>query len=296
MPEAIQNMTQTVWGLPVIIYLFLAGVGAGAYLTSWWNTRQGGQGTLSVVGRYLAAPLVAVGTLLLVFDLGAGRMHLGRIFGLYSHPESIMSLGTWILTIFLVLSVIDGYGPLVRVRRAKWLGALTAVMAVAVAIYTGVLLGVVKAIPLWNTALLPVLFVLSACSTGMAAAFFVALLGGRRNLSDVESFGALHIGLVLTEVVVLALLLFFAANGPSAAHYSYVLMVSGRYAAAFWYGLVVLGLALPIAYAWLSRARGLVRYLQSPGWVMLESLLVLVGGFFLRYLVVSAGAVGRILG
>ncbi len=296
MPEAIQNTTQSVWGLPVIVYLFLAGVGAGAYLTSWWNTRNGGMGTLAVVGRYLAAPLVAIGTLLLVFDLGAGRMHLGRIFGLFTHPISMMSLGTWILTLFLIASVIDGYGPLVRVHRVAWLGTVTAVLAVAVAIYTGVLLGVVKAIPLWNTALLPVLFVLSACSTGMAAVFFCSLLAGRRNLGDVESFGGLHIAVVLTEIVVLVLLLFIAANGSSADRYSYMLMVDGRFAAMFWYGLVVVGLGLPIVYALLSRTRPLIRYLQSPSWIMLESILVLVGGFFLRYLVVSAGAVARILG
>lgn len=296
MPQVIQNTLQTVWGWPVIIYLFLAGVGAGAYLTSWWSGLRGIKGPLAAVGRYVAPPLVAVGTVFLIFDLGAGRMHALRIFGLYTHPTSMMSLGSWILTIFLILAVIDAYGPFAHVRRTGWLGAVTAVFAGAVAIYTGALLGVIRAIPFWNNALLPVLFVLSALSTGLAASFLGALLADTRTWREIEAFGGLHVAVVATEAVVLALFLLFAANGPDAARFSYRLVVGGRFAAAFWVGFVAIGLAVPLVYGLLSRTRSLTRILQAPAWVAVESVLVLVGGFYLRYLIVSAGATGRILG
>ncbi len=296
MPELIQNTLQTAWGWLVIIYLFLAGVGAGAYLTSWWASNRDLGGALPVVGRYLAAPVVALGSLLLVFDLGAGSFH-ARIFYLYTHPfTSMMSLGTWILTIFLVLSVIDGYGPLVGVRRARWLGDVTALFAGLVAVYTGLLLGVVKAIPFWNSALVPVLFVLSAASTGIAATVLGALVVQRSTCGEDDTVTRFHQGIIVSEAVALALFLFFAASGPSAAHFSYSRVVVGGLAAAFWVGLVALGLVVPFAYCALRRAPALAHMLRSPGWVAGEAVLVLVGGFFLRYLVVSAGALGRIMG
>lgn len=293
MPETIQNTTQTTWGWLVIMYLFLAGVGAGAYLTSWWATRRDIQGSISVVGRYLAAPLVGVGALLLVFDLGAGSSDLLRLPGLYTRPSSMMSLGTWILTIFLVLSVIDGYGPVVGLRRRAWFGNLTAVFAVFVAIYTGLLLGVVKAVPFWHSALLPVLFVLSACSTGIAASMLGSVVAERRRC-DVEPLGQLHQGILIAEGAVLALFLYFAAAGASAAHFSFAQVVGGGYAVAFWIGLVAVGLFAPFTYCLLSRSRALTRSLGSPAWVTLEAVLVLTGGVFLRYLVVVAGAFGHI--
>jgi polysulfide reductase chain C len=291
MPQLIQNTTQTAWGWLVITYLFLAGIGAGAYVTSWWVAKRGVHGALSLVGRYLAAPVVAVGTLLLVFDLGAGS-HSLRIFYLYTHPSSIMSLGTWALTIFLVLSVVDGYGPLIGIRRMGWFGDLTALFAAFVAIYTGLLLGVVKVIPFWHNALLPVLFLLSACSTGIAVTILGALTVERRVGGDAETLMGLHRAVIVAEGVVLALFLFFAASGSSAAHFSFSRMVDGSEAVAFWLGLVAAGLIVPFVYSLLGRTSSLARLLHSPGGVVAESVLVLAGGFFLRYLVVSAGAFG----
>ncbi|MDI3316254.1 MAG: polysulfide reductase NrfD [Bacillota bacterium] len=294
MPD-VQGTTQTIWGWPVMVYLFLAGAGAGAYLTAWWGERGKTSPVLVAMGRWLATPLVAVGTALLVFDLGAGRMHPLRILGLYTHPESIMTLGTWILSIFLILSALDGYGYLVGLGRPRWLPPLTAIFAVGVALYTGVLLGIIQAIPFWNSALLPVLFVVSACSTGMAATFLGGLLVSREVWKDVESFQGLHLGLVVTEAVLLALFLYFAANGPEAARLSVELLVRGPFAAAFWLAVVGAGLVLPILFQLLTRVGSLSPVLRQPFWLALESVLVLVGGFYLRFLVVAGGVPQKLL-
>ncbi|MBX5465311.1 MAG: polysulfide reductase NrfD [Clostridia bacterium] len=293
MPEA-QGLAQSTWGWPVIVYLFLAGVGAGACLFAWWAERRQGPESLVTAGRRLAAPLVAAGTLLLVFDLGAGRMHPLRILGLYSHPASVMTLGTWILSIFLVLSVVDGYGPLAGLRPPRWWAGLTALFALGVALYTGVLLGVVQAIPFWNNALLPVLFVLSAASAGMSAASLTALLVERGRV-ELEGFRDLHRALLVAEAAVLALYLYFAAHGPEAARLSYRLVVAGPLAPAFWLGLVGAGLALPALFELLAAPRLWARVLTRPAWLGLEAGLVLVGGLCLRLLVVGAGVPMRLL-
>ncbi|MCL2471972.1 MAG: polysulfide reductase NrfD, partial [Propionibacteriaceae bacterium] len=222
------NLTPTLqltWSWLVVIYLFIAGVGAGAYLTSFWAGLRGWSERVVSVGRYLAAPLVIVGTGMLVFDLGAGKTDPLRIFGLFTHPSSMMSLGTWLLSIFIILAVIDGYSPLLgkiprwrgKVPRFKWLSVVTAVFALCVAIYTSLLIGVVGAIPFWNSPILPVLFVVSALSTGLVATLAGAVIVSRKSADlSLGNFGPIHIGLLSIEMVVVFLFLFFAGMSHQA--------------------------------------------------------------------------------
>jgi len=62
------------WHWLIVIYLFLGGLGAGAYLTSFAAEKGwlGSNSHLKRVGYLIAAPIVAIGTILLVFDLGQG--------------------------------------------------------------------------------------------------------------------------------------------------------------------------------------------------------------------------------
>ncbi|MDR1264862.1 MAG: polysulfide reductase NrfD [Propionibacteriaceae bacterium] len=296
MPDPIPA-EQTTWGSLVVIYLFIAGVGAGAYLTAWWAERRGLSDRVAVVGRRLAGPLVALGALLLVFDLGAGLTHPWRIVWLYTHPTSMMSLGIWILSVFMVLAVIDGYASLVKFRgrrlpRLRALGTVAAVTAVGVMVYTGLLLGVIGAVPFWNNPALPLLFLVSALSTGMAATLAGSVIVSRR-ADGVAAFGGLHIGLVGTEALVLAVLLFFAATSHQATtRSSFQAITQGGLAPVFWLGLVTLGLAVPLVYNLIGR-RPAGAVLHAPVPVLLECAAVLIGGFLLRHLIVAAGMVGH---
>jgi formate-dependent nitrite reductase membrane component NrfD len=60
------------------------------------------------------------------------------------------------------------------------------------------------------------------------------------------------------------------------------LLLGGRYTAAFWTMVVVVGLLVPLFGEWLEHRHGVV-----PG--RAAALLVLVGGFALRWIVVAAG-------
>ena len=91
------------WGLPVILYLFLAGMGAGALTVSSSVLLRGGEGPRSVhldiarYGAFLAPIPVMVGCGLLIFELGS--FHAGYWFkwlNLYMVVNlSPMSIGTW---------------------------------------------------------------------------------------------------------------------------------------------------------------------------------------------------------
>ena len=165
------------------------------------------------------------------------------------------------------------------------------VFGVAVAMYTGALLGVCKTFPLWNNALLPILFLVSAMSTGAAS---VLLIGIFRHADEFNRVGVLkkfHFCLPVIELVLIAALMFITCTNSTAGWNSVMSLLVGGYAPLFWIGLVLIGLVLPTALeTWLlffspkefeeSRKAHWISAASDAG--------VLVGGFLLRYLVVVA--------
>ncbi|HEX9075942.1 MAG TPA: NrfD/PsrC family molybdoenzyme membrane anchor subunit [Anaerolineae bacterium] len=289
----------TVWGPLIAWYLFLAGVGAGAYLVGVGASTLGTKyQPLVRPGILLGAPLVAIGSGLLLLDLGNPiRFYLG-----FLRPQSSMiSVGILIITVFILLGLLHIAALLwpsrvkLSARALAWLGGVNAVFALATAIYTGLLLGVVKAVPFWNTPMLPLLFLVSALSTG-AGAILLALAVWRliRPVSQeqaeqlVESehlLSRVDIPLIAVELLVLFFLLFLMGGGPSMAAESARYLVTGGFAVAFWVGLVVVGLLVPaVLEAWSLRGG------QALNVGALAGVCLLIGGIVLRYAVLSAGA------
>ena len=153
------------------------------------------------------------------------------------------------------------------------------------------LLGVCKTFPLWNNALLPILFLVSAMSTGAAS---VLLIGIFRHADEFNRVGVLkkfHFCLPVIELVLIAALMFITCTNSTAGWNSVMSLLVGGYAPLFWIGLVLIGLVLPTALeTWLlffspkefeeSRKAHWISAASDAG--------VLVGGFLLRYLVVVA--------
>src|SRR5699024_8134430 len=107
------------------------------------------------------------------------------LFQSFVNGQSWMAIGAWLLfatfivfvlsALFTTDKIADWLGkvckPLGRARGGinKVLAIIGIPWSLAVAVYTGVLLGAAPAIPLWNTWLLPALFTVSALGTGVAA-------------------------------------------------------------------------------------------------------------------------------
>jgi formate-dependent nitrite reductase membrane component NrfD len=291
-----------VWGWQIAWYLFLGGLGAGATLTSLVASRAGSRfGPIERAGAILAGPAVAFGTALLVLDLGMGRREPWRLIYLYSNWQSPMTWGTWILTLFIpiavlhALSVTGAFAPrweryVARVRRVcvrahSALKVAAGVLALSTAIYTGVLLSVPPSFPLLSSWLLPVLFLVSALSTGLSAAVVVGHVKARRQRVelDLHPWSRIHIGLVVVELGVL--LAWLAVGSASQAGSDSVqLLVSGALAPVFWVVVVVAGLVGPVlAFVVETATRG-----QSPRLALAGEAGVLAGGLALRYLVLLA--------
>ena len=272
------------WGWPIASYLFLGGLGSGIMVVSTLSDLFLGIGGIFAIGNFVAAILVGLGSGLLVFDLGR-PLYFWRVF---SKENAILTVGAWMLSLFIVIGIIYGsfwlpflpwYGMEgLRVALA-WVCLL---IGLGVLIYTGVFLGTMKARPFWNGPTLPVLFLVSGLSTGIATqALLVRFwpLGiSSSAVAVVESFlRASDIVLLVLEVVVLMLyVLTMRLSTTVFAARAAATWLNGNKMLPFWGGIVVLGLVLPLV---LYVMGNIITLILAP-------LTVLVGGLILRFLVV----------
>lgn len=273
-----------VWGVSIVWYLFLAGLGAGAYATSVLVARKLPDATaLRRTGRIIAPAAVAVGLVLLMVDAEAGFKNPLRFLYLVTNFNSVMTWGVVILSAFMAVSIATLAIDLLGKRAPFALECCGLVLALATAAYTGVLLGVVQTFPLWNSPLLPVLFVVSAASTGIASVVFAGCFVKGDRSANARLLERTRLALPCIELVLIALLLMTtqvnAAGAASAAS-----IAVGSYAPLFWIGLVLAGLVLPAGASLWELRRGNASITLTA----VAEAGVLAGGFILRFLIVMA--------
>ncbi|MDO4290484.1 MAG: polysulfide reductase NrfD [Eggerthellaceae bacterium] len=283
---------EPIWGSIIAWYLFLAGVGAGAFATSTFLSWRHPEATsMRKIGHVIAPVAVAVGLVLLMVDAEAGFHNPLRFVYLLGNFGSVMTWGVVFLGLFMVVSIAALVLDIMKRNVPRWLENVGAVLALCVAVYTGALLGVCNTFPLWNNALLPILFLVSALSTGAASVLCVSIV---RHASEFNRVGVLkkfHFCLPVIELLLIASLLFITQSNSEAGMQSVLSLVSGEWAVWFWLGVMVIGLVAPtVLETWLlffsskefetSRKAHWISFASDAG--------VLVGGFLLRFLIVSA--------
>lgn len=240
-------------------YLFLAGMGAGAFFISavvdlalrrasppWLEAAA----TVTDGGMYLGPATVVLGLVFLLADLGYPERSF-QVF--FTASTSLLTLGSWAIVVFLGCSVsallVGGLleTPVVR-RLETMLQVLAAVFAAAVILYSGVYLSAFPSVPFLNNPLVPVTFVLSALSTGMGMLLLFGFV--TRDGEDTAAGIPLCLradGMVIAaKAVALATLLAWAHFGyPEAL--SVDALVVGQWAGLFWLGVVGAGVAVPAA-------------------------------------------------
>jgi formate-dependent nitrite reductase membrane component NrfD len=307
------------WGLPVILYLFLAGMGAGATTVSASMLLRGGGGPRGVhheiasYGAVLGPLPVIIGTALIVFELGSFQHgdYFKFINLLLVMNLSPMNVGSWLLFLFTTTSVIYAYTylrlPMPVGDRMKWRIALAWVsipLGIGVAIYTGVMLGAMPARPFWNSPVLAMLFVISSLSTGVALIVLARALVSRGRLTEEHREIVHKSGYVLAstdtiligfEILAIFLFLMFAYLTVGDVRYAVnTILPGGQLAALFWGGVVLIGLILPGIVEIFTVTPSLLyqrKYAVSRWTEMTVALAVIFGGFMLRYVVVVAGQI-----
>jgi formate-dependent nitrite reductase membrane component NrfD len=308
------------WGLPVIGYLFLAGLGAGALTVSASVLLRGGKGgfggkhfAIARYGALIAPPTTGLGILLLIFELGSFEAgNWLRFLNLYTVLNlSPMSIGTWLLTIFLIIASLYAY-TFVRPGAAanddmegkrRALAWMSVPLGIAVAVYTGVLLGAMPARPFWNSPVLAFLFLMSSLSTGVAAIMLARTLFGDGPETEGSEAKSEESNYLLTtsdmlligfELMAIFLFLMFAQiTVGDVKHAVSILLSGGSVAFLFWVGVVFVGLILPGLIELRYTSRRLLyhgQFAAPPRSVeLMVPVAVLIGGFVLRLVIVVAG-------
>jgi formate-dependent nitrite reductase membrane component NrfD len=239
--------------------------------------------------------LVAIGAPFLILDLGIKRRFL---YACLNPRTSWVARGFLILSIFIVLGVVllaKSAFPLkwLHAESAFWIivEVVTLAFAFATALYTGILLKATKSIPLWNTNLLPLLFLVSALSTGSMAIILSTLGTGLFPYNEPVLkvlLYAIQI-LVVIEGIVLYLYLSGRYRASEQGKDSIRFLLFGEKKLIFWGVDVLLGLIFPfvlLSIALFSDGNVSLIFTAGP--------LLLCGGFSLRLGVLQAGIKDRI--
>jgi formate-dependent nitrite reductase membrane component NrfD len=265
------------WHMMIVYYFFLGGIAGGAYFTAAIADNFGGarDSRVARIGYLLSLPLVAICGLLLIADLGvpARFLNMMREFKFWDP----MSIGAWMLGVFglfsFVSSVLSFSTSESRISLRRKIGLVGIIFGFFLASYTGVLLSN-SALPFWADArLMGALFLASAASTGMAAISLILFFtGGSAGEGLVKIKRADRYSMII-ELVILAV--FLVLLGSAAAP-----IMTGHFATLFWIGLVALGLVVPLVL-------DLVGHRMKP-LAAVSAVLVLMGGFVLRYVIVMS--------
>lgn len=276
--------TEHSWGWPIAGYLFLGGLGGGSIVVSSVADLFFGKGEIFALGSLMTAVLIGLGSALLIFELGR-PLQFWRVF---STQKAIMTVGAWMLSLLIVTSFLYftfwpefiPWRQWVLIRQL--LAAFNLLLGLGVCTYTGILLGSLKARRFWNTPMLPILFLVSGLSTGVA---MQSLLAGvwpyAGSLGLVEqihpALRALDVGLICLELIIVAVyVLMMRSSADEDAARAANSWLTGSKKVPFLAGLLGVGLILPIlAYA----LGGNMGFVIAP-------ICALIGGIFLRFLVV----------
>jgi len=290
-----------------------------------------GRSFFSLQTPLLAFVLINLGMGALFLDL-THKLYVWRVY-LTLQPGSPMSWGSWLLIVVyaaLLLSALirlpEAWPWLGRRVPAlqRWSDALLArpglvkalawaniLLGIGLGIYTGILLNTMVARPLWNSAILGPLFLFSGLSAGAAMVHLASVARGTRPAPEgmiggaiaalcqplgnalpekraVDSLVRADIAFLAIELALIGLLLVNLYTSTASHAAAATLLVSGPYAWAFWGVIVGLGVLVPLAL------QGLELGHRIPHTVV-PALLVLVGGFTLRWVLVNAGQASHVL-
>ena len=305
---------QTKWSysLHVPLYLFFGGLTAGIFVVAvvadLLERKCQGADMLSKVSSYSAIVTLALAGFFLTAHLG--KPERGLAFPLFfTNYDSWMTRGGWIVGIGTLLVLL--YAALRYRGGAVWLRRVVGLVGLPVlamlAVYTGLLLSRGTFVPLWSSKYLPILFLNSGVTTGLAASGLICLVAlwwrgvqPHNVVRWVSMAVALFILLELFEIY--NFMTYLAGSGqhaptgeflaPKGGAYAYQYVTRGALAPWFWWGVIGLGLTVPLLLTfveflldWLARPLGWHRVLfTAPKFAC-----VLIGGVLLRCVIVWGG-------
>ncbi len=261
------------WHATYAIYFFVIGIVAGLAFLSFLSWHDGALRPIRARAAWGAFVLLVIGGLLLIMDLSQPLRFLNILNPFYLNFGSPLAWGALNIVGFGIALVV--YLFVLRRgedRGGRWLAAIVALLALGLPIYTGFDLTVHQSRPVWNTPIIPVLFVAMAIASGAAVASLFA--GGnaatQARLRQYLLWSSAAIGVMLVSI------LGTTHHGGAAQELTYLILTTGTMGLIFVGVGIVAGTAAPIALL-------LAPFGRHQLGVVLAGLLVLAGGIALRY-------------
>jgi len=269
---------QTEWierrGILMWLAEVFGGLGAGLYLVALYFNSLGGM----LIGWLF----------IIVFKGGFHLAYLGkplRFWRILLRPQT-----SWLARGFIFMGLFIVFGA-IQLIFSYWLPGtagevvfkvLAATTAFLVAVYTGFVMNYVNGIHLWNSALLPLLFVLTGVLDGFALVMAVALFGG--NIDVIAAEAASRI-LLITTAFLIAIYLWSATYMGPAGRQSVMELIRGSLAPVLWIGVVLCGIIVPVSISVSTYFAGEASYPLLITAILSE----MIGAFTLKYSILKAG-------
>lgn len=279
-------------GFWIAIYFYMTGLSAGSFILS---TLSYGFGLkkykpIGFIGVVLATVLLVLAPLNLIIDLGRPE-RFWHLFP-YLNVKSPVTWGSFLLTIYPINCLIYAYFMKKKDdKMTKLFGLIGIPLAISVHGYTGFILALSKARALWNTAVMPILFLVSAMVSGIALMILVVQLrkffAPREERATYDAI-LVDLGRILAVSILADLFLIFSDvlvlfTADTEARHAAILVLSLDFSPLFLGVEIALGSLIPLAILALPQLN------QRPGWLTLASIFVMLGILAMRYIMVIGG-------
>jgi tetrathionate reductase subunit C len=287
---------QDAFGLNIAIYFYLTGLSAGSFILS---TLAYGFGLeqykpLGKVGVVVATIVLIIAPFFLLIHIGMPS-RAWHLF-VYLNMASPITWGSFLLILYPINCIIYGYFMFKEnLKLTRIFGFIGIPLAISVHGYTGFILAFGKARALWNTALMPILFLVSAVVSGIALMILVVIIKDRFFSKEkrvdrelILSLGKLMAWMIVFDLFLVGSDLIVLSISHSDAQAAAHLILAGKFSPLFLIVENLLGKIFPFIILVVPRLRTLP-------WVIVASILVVIGIFFMRYVVVVGGEFAPLL-
>jgi Ni/Fe-hydrogenase subunit HybB-like protein len=278
-------------GILISLYFYLTGLSAGSFIIS---TFAYGFGMirfkpLGKIGVVMATLLLLIAPMTLLVDLEQPFRFWHLI--LYLRITSPITWGTFLLTLYPMNCIVYGYfmfkGDL---KRTKIFGLVGIPLALLVHGYTGFILALGKARVLWNTAIMPPIFLVSAMVSGIALMILVVITKdfviqrkAEANRNLIYDLGNLLVASIVLDLCLIATDLMVLLTSHTEAYKAALMLLRGEFSTLFLGVELLLGAVIPLI---LLLSPFTKRWI--PG-LTIASILVMIGIFAMRYIMVVGG-------
>jgi formate-dependent nitrite reductase membrane component NrfD len=261
------------WHSTYAIYFFVIGICAGLSFLSYGSWINESLRPVREKAAYGSFALLALGGLLLIGDLSQPLRFFNVLNPLYLNFTSPLAWGSLNIVSFGIVSVLY----LLSLKKddaakSKLLATIAAALALGLPVYTGYDLSVHQSRPVWNTPVMPVLFVALAVASGSAVGSLLASgnEAAQKVLRQYMLWSTGAVGVILISI------LGTTHYGGSAQELTFMIMTSGTMGLIFVGIGLLAGTAAPVAMLLAPMGR-------QQNVLMLSALLILAGSAALRY-------------